>query len=76
MTMMIERVARTLCRRSGRDPDARMTERDAVILDEVDAPFWTAYTETARAVRRGRNDSPAYVDQAGSLELKPGRIRY
>ena len=63
MTTMIERVARTLCRCSRRDPDARMTERDAVTLDEVGAPFWTAYVETSRAVISAMSDpSPEMLD--------------
>jgi hypothetical protein len=60
---MIERVARTLCRCSRHDPDARMTERDAVTLDEVGAPFWIAYVETARAVIAAMSDpSPEMLD--------------
>lgn len=63
MTTMIERVARTLCSCSRHDPDARMTERDAVTLDEVGAPFWLAYAETARAVISAMSDpSPEMLD--------------
>jgi hypothetical protein len=63
MTTMIERVARTLCRCSRHDPDAPMTERDAVTLAEVGAQFWVAYVETARAVITAMRDpSPEMLD--------------
>lgn len=63
MTTMIERVARTMSRCSGRDPDAPMTERDAYTYDELGAPFWIAHVETARAVIAAMRDpSPEMLD--------------
>jgi hypothetical protein len=75
MTTMIERVARTLCRCSRHDPDARMTERDAVTFDEVGAPFWVAYVETARAVISAMSEpSPEMLDiEVSEISGQDGR---
>ena len=63
MTMMVERAARTLCACLGHDPDAPTTERNAVSYDQLGAPTWIAYGETARRVITAmRNPAPEMLD--------------
>lgn len=65
---MTELVARALCHRYGSDPDAKMTEREAISLDEVGAPTWVAYVETARAEIMALRSAPPGMPEPGLTE--------